>query len=126
MTTTLVVLLPLLPGKQETWRQFCQILQGSRREEYDAWRERMNITQEEIWLSQTSQGDFVHIHLQAEHLQCVLAGLMVSHCVFDRWLQQQLLELHGLNLRQLASASAHELISVWLPAPFQDADSDEK
>jgi hypothetical protein len=31
---TLIVMLPLLPGKQEAWRQFCQTLQGSRHHEY--------------------------------------------------------------------------------------------
>ena len=34
MAATLIVMLPLLPGKQEAWRQFCQTLQGSRHHEY--------------------------------------------------------------------------------------------
>ncbi len=126
MTTTLVVLLPLLPGKQEAWRQFYQILQGSRCDEYAAWRERMGITQEEVWLLQAAQGDLVRIHLQAEQPQRMLAGLMLSHRAFDRWLQQQLLELHGLNLRQFASTSAQELIFVWQPVQFQNAASYEE
>src|SRR5579872_5040188 len=67
MMTILTVVLPLLPGKQEAWRQFCQILQGSRRSDYDAWRERMGITKQAVWLSQTSQGDLVRIHLEMEH-----------------------------------------------------------
>ena len=116
--TTLTVVLPLLPGKQEAWRQFCQVLQGSRRGDYDAWRERMGITQEEVWLSQTSQGDLVRIHLQAEHPEYVWAGMLASHRPFDRWLRQQLLELHGLDLAQLKPASAHELIFAGQPASF--------
>ena len=76
----------------------------------------MGITQEEIWLSQTSQGDFVRIHLQAEHPEHVWAGMLASHRPFDRWLRQQLLELHGLDLAQLAPAAAHELIFAWQPA----------
>jgi hypothetical protein len=34
MTATLTIIVPLLPAKQEAWRQFCQTLQGSRRHEY--------------------------------------------------------------------------------------------
>jgi len=118
MTTTLVVLLPLLPGKQEAWRQLCQALQGSRRCDYAAWRERMGITQEEAWLSQTAQGDLVCIHLQVEHPEQVLADLATLPRPFDRWLRQQLLELHGLDLAQLVPASAHELIFAWQPVSF--------
>jgi len=126
MTTALVIILPLSPGKQEAWRRFCQILQGSRRGDYDAWRERMGITQEDAWLSQTAQGDLVRIHLEVEHPEHVLADLAASHRSFDRWLRQQLLELHGLDIMQLASASAHELIFVWQPAQFREAPSDEE
>jgi hypothetical protein len=123
MMTTLTVALPLLPVKQEAWRQFCQVLQGSRRGDYNAWCERMGITQEEIWLSQTSLGDLVRIHLQAVHPEEVLTDLATTHRPFDRWLRQQLLELHGLDLAQLAPASAHELIFAWQPAPFRETAS---
>ena len=34
--TALMIMMPLLPGKQEAWRQFCQILQGSRHGDYAA------------------------------------------------------------------------------------------
>ena len=126
MTNTLVILLPLLPGKQEAWRQFCQILQGSRRSEYDAWCQQMGITRQEVWLSQTVQGDLVRIHLQEERLQHALTDLMLSRRPFDRWLWQQLLELHGLDMMQLVSASVHELIFIRQPAPLQEATLDEE
>jgi hypothetical protein len=60
MTATLIVMLPLLPGKQEAWRQFCQTLQGSRRQEYGGSLQRMGITKQEVWLSQTAHRDLVH------------------------------------------------------------------
>jgi hypothetical protein len=126
MMTALTVVLPLLPGKQEAWRRFCQVLQGSRRCEYGAWREQMGITQEEAWLSQTAQGDLVRVHLQAEHPEHALADLATSRRPFDRWFRQQVLELHGLDLALLVPASAHELIFDWQLAQFRDAVSDEE
>ena len=119
----LTLILPLLPGKQEPWRQFCQALQGSRCREYRAWRERMGIAQEEVWLSQTSQGDLVRMHLHIEHPEQVLANLATSDHPFDRWLRQRLLDLHGLDLVQVASASAHELIFAWQSEPFRETAS---
>jgi hypothetical protein len=115
--TALTIVVPLLLGKQEAWRQFCQILQGSRRGDYAAWRERMGISQEEAWLSPTAQGDLVRVHLQVEHPEQVMADLATSPRPFDRWLRQHLLNLHGLDLAHLAPASAHELIFAWQPTP---------
>lgn len=116
MMTALTIVLPLLPGKQEPWRRFCQALQGSRHREYAAWREQMGIIQETVWLSQALQGDLVCLHLEVKHPQQVLADLAASHRPFERWFRQQLLELHGLDVMQLAPASAHEVVFVWSPA----------
>src|SRR5260370_12232097 len=95
MMTILTVVLPLLPGKQEPWRRFCQALQGSRCFEYAAWRDQMGITQEEVWLSQTLQRDLVCVHLHVENPERVVTDLTVSPHPFERWLRQQLLQLHG-------------------------------
>ena len=116
--TILTVVVPVLPGKQEAWRQFCQTLQGSRRDEYRAWREQMRISQEAVWLVQTTQGDVVCLHLQAEHPEQVVRDLSASPHPFDSWLRQGLLELHGLDLMQLVKRSAHERLFVWPPIPF--------
>jgi len=118
--TALTVVLPLLPGKQESWRQFCQALQGSRCREYEDWRERMGITQEEVWLSLTAQRDLVRVHLHVEHPEQVLSDLATSPRPFERWLRQRLIDLHGLDLAQLTSASAHELIFAWQPGQLRE------
>jgi len=123
--SALTMIVPLLPGKQEAWRQFCQILHGSRRDDYAAWREQMGMSQEEAWLLLTAQGDFVRISLQVEHPAQVVADLATSPHPFERWLRQHLLELYGLDLAQLAPPSAQELIFTWQPAPFRVAASDE-
>ena len=117
MMTTLTIVLPLLKGQQEAWRRFCQALQGAHCCEYAAWRERMGITQEEVWLSQTLQMDLIRIHLEVEHPERVVSDLIESHHPFNRWLRQHLGELHELDLAQLASASAHELIFAWSLVP---------
>ena len=81
----------------------------------------MGITKQEVWLSQTWQVDLVRIHLEVEQPERVVTDLSVSPHAFERWLRQQLLELHGLDLAQLAPASAHELIFAWPLAQQIDA-----
>ncbi len=125
MTTTLIIMVPLLPGKQEAWRQFCQTLQGSRRHEYEGCLQRLGITKQEAWLSQTRHGDLVRIHLQVKQCEQMVTVLATSHHLFDSWLRKQLLELHGLDLKHCAS-SVQELILIWPPARIEDAASNEE
>jgi quercetin dioxygenase-like cupin family protein len=123
MTATLIIMLPLLPGKQEPWRQLCQSLQGSRRHEYSLSLQRMGIDKQEVWLSQTLQVELVQLHLHVERCEQALTALAASAHPFDRWLRKQLLDLHGLDLSQLA-ASAPERILVWPPARGEAAAID--
>jgi hypothetical protein len=125
MTATLIVILPLLPGKQEAWRQFCQTLQGSRHHEYDSCLHRMGIARQAIWLSQSMRGDLVHLHLQVEQCEQMLTVLATSAHPFDRWLRKQLLELHGLDLAYNAR-SADELILAWPPAGVEAVVPDQE
>jgi len=116
MTSTFIVVLPLLPGKQEAWRQLSQTLQGSRRHEYADSLRRMGITKQEVWLAQS-----LHQDLREQ----MLTALAASAHPFDRWIRKQLLELHGLDVKRLAT-SASELISVWPPARVETTVTDQQ
>ena len=114
--TPLVCILPILPGKQEEWRRFCQELQGSRRCQYKESRQRLGITKELVWLHsslRTLQGEMVIVSLEAEHPEVLLPQLVASGLPFDRWFRQQLLELHGLDITEVLSRPPAELVFVW-------------
>jgi len=113
---SLVCVLPVLPGKQEEWRRFCQALQGSRRCQYEESRQRLGITKELAWLHpplQPPQGEVVVVSLETEHPEQVLPQLAASNLPFDRWFRQQLLELHGLDVTEALSRPPVELVFVW-------------
>jgi steroid delta-isomerase-like uncharacterized protein len=110
---TMACVLPILPGRQEAWRRFWQVLQGSRRDEYEEFQRRLGITKELVWLQQTLQGDMVIVYLEMEQPDRVLPQLAASDFPFDCWFRQQLLELHGLDATQLTSGPASELVFVW-------------
>jgi hypothetical protein len=104
---------PILPGKQEAWRRFYQMLLGRCFCEYVESRRRLGITKELIWLAQTPQGDRAIVYLEAAQPERVLLQLGASELAFDRWLRKQLLELHGLDLTQPPSGPANELVLEW-------------
>jgi hypothetical protein len=104
---------PILPGKQEAWRRFCQVLVGRHINEYMDSRRRLGITKELIWLAQTPESDLAIMYVEVQHPKDTLVQLGASTHPFDRWLHKQLLELHGLNLTQPVSHPANELVLVW-------------
>jgi len=110
--------LPILPGRQEAWRRFCQVLLGSRLCEYEESRQRLSITEELVWLAQTLQGEMAIVYLEAERPERVLPQLAASDLPFDLWFRKQLLELHCLDLAHAPSGLAAELVCVWQTPPI--------
>lgn len=94
----IVLTLPVLAGKVEAWRRFCQELSGSRRGQYEASRARSGITRERMALTETSFGAMAVITLEAGDVAQALGMLMESDLAFDVWYREQLRELHGINL----------------------------
>ena len=111
--TAMTLVWPILPGKQEAWRRFCQTLLVGRSCEYAESRRRLGITKELIWLAQTPHGDLAVVYLEAPDPEHVLVQLGASDLPFDRWLRKQWRELHGLDLAQPPSVPANELVLEW-------------
>lgn len=105
--------LPILPGKQEAWRRFCQELLESRHWEYQKSRQRLGVIREVTWFAQTVQGEMAIVYLEAEHPEQVFPALAESDLPFDGWFRQQLVELHGLDIAKLPHGLAHALIFTW-------------
>ena len=89
---------PILPGRQEAWRRFHQVLQGSRHCEYEESRRCLGITKELTWFTQTPLGEMAIVFLEAEYPEQVISQLVASDSPFDHWYRQQLLELYDFNV----------------------------
>ncbi len=109
----LVLASPILPDKEEAWRRFYQELSGSRQTEYKQFRRRLRITKEFVWVSQAPRGEIAIVYLEVEDLEQVIPNVITSDLPFDRWFRQQLLELHGLDMRHLLARSPGELVFSW-------------
>ena len=68
----------VLPGKLDKWRSFSDQMNGPRRAEHDASRQRMGVTREVASLVQTPHGDFFCLYHEADRLQEALQMLVES------------------------------------------------
>jgi len=106
----IVLTFPILPGKVEAWRRFCQELSGSRRQMYEASRQRLGITRERLALVETAFGSTTVTTLEALDVGQVLGQIIGSDLAFDVWYREQLQELHGVNLAGYEQFSQRTLL----------------
>ena len=52
----IILTFPIVTGKVEAWRRFCQELSGSRRQMYEASRRRLGMTRERLVLVESAFG----------------------------------------------------------------------
>ena len=97
-----VFVAPILPGKREAYVRFTQELLGRRREAYEASRRRLGVTREQFWLLETAGQLMAVVALTTAEATPVEAfsALLSNRRPFNRWLQRNLQELHGLDLRE--------------------------
>lgn len=89
---------PFLPGKVEDHRRFCDELVGSRREEYEASRQRLGIKREAAWHQKTPAGSASVVFIEADNSGSATQGMGSSTDSFDEWFRARVLDIHGFDL----------------------------
>ena len=120
----IVLTFPIVTGKVEAWRRFCQELSGARRLAYEASRRLQGITCERLALVETAFGSATVTTLEADDVGLALGLIMGSELPFDRWYREQMLERHGVNLagyeyfsRPAPPPESQELLFEWELSP---------
>jgi len=101
---------PVLPGMEERNRQFSAELQGARKAEFQASRERAGLTVERVWMQQTPAGTMSVVYLEADDIGRALGTLATSQDPFDARWRQHILEIHGIDLSQPLPGPMNDLI----------------
>jgi hypothetical protein len=91
---------PIVPGKLDAWRRFCEETAGPRRSERQESMLRCGITLERAFLQRSAHGDFAIIYLEGENPEHELGKLLASSHPFDRWLADQIIDTHGIDVTQ--------------------------
>lgn len=120
--------IPIIAGKEEAWRRFCQELAGYRRQMYETSRQRMGITHERLTLVENTFGSAAVITLEADDIGQALDQIVTSDLPFDRWYRDQMQELHGIILtgyeifvQQTPLLEEQQLLFEWaLPSSISD------
>ncbi len=110
------LVVPVLPGKTEAWRRFVQELQGPQRQAWAAWRGRLGLHALRVWVQSAQPG--AALLIQASLMQPPVPPhlLIDGQEPFDRWLREQVIALHGLDLAQFRLQVQWELILETLEA----------
>ena len=115
-----VLTFPILTGKVEAWRRFCQELSDSQLQMYLSSRRRLGITHERMELVENAYGAMAVTTLEATDVVQALGQIINSHFPFDIWYRRRLQELYGINLagyekflQPIPIASNQELLFEW-------------
>jgi predicted ester cyclase len=90
---------PVLPGKEEQAQAFFAALRGPRNREFVASRASLGI-RERTYCQHTPQGDMCIVTLQGENAAEAAGKIGAGNDDFTIWFAQQVLDIHGLDLRQ--------------------------
>jgi len=102
---------PILPGKREQWDAFIAEITGPRRNDFDESRRRLGV-RERTFLQETPGGDVVIVTLEAENPLEAFGAIANADDDFTRWFVQQVLEIHGFDLRQPPEHPPHLIVDT--------------
>ena len=116
----IVMTFPIVVGKVEAWRRFCQEMSGSRLLTYEASRRRLGITRERLALVETPFGSAAVTTFEALDIVQALTEVITSDLPFDCWYRERVEELYGVTLARYAqfaqpapATQTQELLFEW-------------
>jgi hypothetical protein len=107
---TAVLILPILPDREEEWRRFAQDLLGDLLGEYEGLRRRLGIRGVRVYLVRTSQREVILAYVKAEDPEEAFRRFVASEEPFAEWFKEKLVELHGYDLGRPRMRPFPELI----------------
>jgi hypothetical protein len=105
-----VVVLPILPDMEESWRRFTQDLLEDRLGEYEALERHLGIRRVRVYLVRMSRWDVILAYAEAIDPAEAFRRLMASEDPFAYWLRETITELNGCDVSRPRKGSTPELI----------------
>jgi hypothetical protein len=105
-----VVVLPILPDSEESWRRLAQDLLEYRVGEYEVLGRHLGIRRLKVYLVRMPRWDVILAYVEAIDPAEAFRRLMASEEPFARWLKDEITELNGCDVNRLRRGSSPELI----------------
>jgi hypothetical protein len=97
-----VLVLPILPDMEESWRRFAQDLLENHLGEYETLGRHLGIRRVRVYVVRMPRWDVILAYVEAEDPEEAFRRLVVSEEPFTGWLKEKLAELNGYELRRRA------------------------
>jgi hypothetical protein len=108
---TAILLLPILPDREEEWRRFAQDLLGDRLGDYEDLGRCLGIRGVRVYLARTSRREVIVAYVESEDPEEAFRRLVASEEEpFVEWFKEKLAELHGYDLGRSHRGPSPELI----------------
>jgi predicted ester cyclase len=108
---------PLEGGRAAAWHRLTAELLGPRRREYEASRRRLGITHEVLRVASRPDQDLVIVHFETEDPERTRKRWTESPHPFDRWLREQVLDIHGEDPWAGPATSTESAGLAWTTPP---------
>ena len=105
-----VLVLHILPDREESWRRLAQELLEDRLGEYEALGRRVGIRRVRVYLVRMPRWDVILAYVEARDPAEALRRFMASKDPFVCWLKEKLAELNGCDVNRLRRVPSPELI----------------
>jgi hypothetical protein len=112
---------PLPSEKMEAWKTWMRECHGPRREEFDDFNERMELTLHRAWLTQGPQGNLVIVVLDGPGAEDYLERLATSQEPFDQWFREQASQFHEIDFSKVSEVPSAELFMDWRAPKYVEA-----
>jgi hypothetical protein len=107
------LVLPILPGKVDSAREFQRQLDGQRRTDYDASERRIGITKEVWYVAPMQSGDQFVAYMESADFNKALSMFVQSRDEFDLWFKEQLADATGVDLNDPPELKLPDLVSSY-------------
>ena len=93
----MAVAFPILPGKTPEWRAWMDEINGPRKQEFAASRERVGV-HERTFLQSTPMGDLVIVTLEGDDPAASFGRMVSATDEFTKWFIERAKAVHGIDL----------------------------
>jgi hypothetical protein len=97
---TIAMAMPVLPGKEQVWRDFvAQLNSADMRDAYVASRREVGMTRETVWSQEGPDGQLLAVvMMETEDPDVLFTSLATSDDPFTRRFREFLSEVHGVDI----------------------------
>jgi hypothetical protein len=113
--------IPIIQNKVPAWKAWIRECTESRKEEFEAFNERMELTLHRVWLTQGREGPLAIVVVDGPGAKDYTRKLASSKEPFDRWFRERVTEYHGADFSKLEAVPPSEMYLDWHVPSYVEA-----